>query len=120
MTPSPAIEIRFEEMSPSDVVLLRTRNSTYEFTVEDPRLCQGAIRGGVFGECPAAATLIEPRALVTGSHLRFRIDYSLKSVMMTTSAIIGIEVRRKFIPPLESARVRPTGELAARFIEPAA
>ena len=120
MTTSPALEVNFDDLRPSDILLFRTRNSTYEFVVEDTLLRQGVIKGGVFGECPAAATLIEPQALVTSTHLRFRIDYSLKSVMMTTSPIIDIEVRRRLIPAPDSAHLRPTGTPAQRFTEPAA
>jgi hypothetical protein len=107
MKPNPESEVLTDELNVADAVRLQTRNSVYLFTLTNPAARQGMLTGGVFGNSPAEATIIDPLSIRNGLKVRFRIDYSLKSIMMSTSPVIHFEIIR-------SSAADPRAVIAAR------
>jgi hypothetical protein len=49
----------FEEFEASDKVIIRTKNSLYRFSIDNPAQRQGVLTGGRLGDNPRQAMLIE-------------------------------------------------------------
>jgi hypothetical protein len=52
-------DIMFNEFESSDKVIIKTKNSLYRFSIENPSERQGVLTGGKFGDSPRRAVLIE-------------------------------------------------------------
>lgn len=71
----------------SDVLLIHTRNSVYEFFMIDPVRAYGLLKGGAIGRCAKAAFICHPTFLSAGSKARLLIETSTGARYITTSTI---------------------------------
>lgn len=54
----PAAGIELDQINEADCILIRTRNSEYQFSLIDPVGRRGVLSGGEFGDDPHDATLV--------------------------------------------------------------
>src|SRR5215213_4660217 len=52
------MEINFEEVKPSDEISIKTENSLYSFSVEEPEQRKGILTGGTLGNQRREAVLV--------------------------------------------------------------
>jgi hypothetical protein len=97
-------DIMFNEFETSDKVLIRTRNSVYRFSIDDPKGRQGRLAGGRFGDDPRQAVLVESMVeegggmwgdvsgLKVGARALFFLQSPAGIERVVTSEILGLTV----------------------------
>jgi hypothetical protein len=103
---SMAGSIALDNLSADDRLIIRTKNSSYKFSVINPGQRQGMLSGGRLGDNPRSAVLIEcladdaeseavsARVLKVGSRALFYLMSARGVERVITSAITDIEVTR--------------------------
>jgi hypothetical protein len=96
--------IAFDDMRPNDRIVIKTRNSEYQFSVSDPVNHKGMLSGGALGENPREAFLVESLSsedgagmrdfdgLKTGGRALFYLSSGPRIERVTTSKISGLTV----------------------------
>lgn len=96
-----------DNLSADDRVVIRTKNSSYNFLVINPAHRQGMLSGGKLGDSPRSAVLIEclsddkentaagPRVLKPGSRALFYLMSARGIERVVTSVIIEVEVAKR-------------------------
>ncbi len=94
--------ISFGDMRPNDRIVIKTRNSEYQFSVCDPGNHKGMLSGGKLGAEPREAFLIESLSrdeygvvrdfdgLETGGQALFYLSSGHRIERVTTSKISGL------------------------------
>ena len=89
------MEIRSGEISTgirvSDVLMIHTHNSVYEFFVIDPVRAYGLVKGGAIGNRALAAFICHPTTLQPGLKARLLIETARGARYITTSTIKAVE-----------------------------
>ena len=100
------MSVAFDELSPKDKVVIRTRNSTYRFLITDPAKRRGVLTGGSLCTNTRDAVLSESFALDengkressyhlrTGARILFYLSSTTGVERMATSVIEEIAVIR--------------------------
>ena len=100
----PGSAISFDNIDKNDKVLIKTRNSEYQFEVADPVSHKGMLSGGTSGEGPREAFLIESlgrgedgtlrdfRGLRTGARALFYLSSGHRIERVTTSKISSLRL----------------------------
>ncbi|HQU86165.1 MAG TPA: hypothetical protein PKY59_23760 [Pyrinomonadaceae bacterium] len=83
--------ISFNRLYDGDTLILRTQNSTYQFTLLDITTRRGVLRGNSFGNQSFTAVLLNPFELFTGANIRFQIQTAEGLVYMTTSPLNSLQ-----------------------------
>lgn len=98
----PGSAITFDDMRPNDKIVIKTRNSEYQFFVSDPVNHKGMLSGGALGENPREAFLVESLSsedggviqdfggLKTGGRALFYLSSGPRVERVTTSKISGL------------------------------
>lgn len=99
--------VALDNLSADDRVVIRTKNSSYNFLVINPAHRQGMLSGGKLGDSPRSAVLIEclsddkentaagPRVLKPGSRALFYLMSARGIERVVTSVIIEVEVAKR-------------------------
>ena len=74
----------------SDILLIHTRHSLYEFFVIDPVKVYGMVKGGVLGTCASEGFLCLPLSLAVGSRAELLVESAKGARFVTTSPITGV------------------------------
>jgi hypothetical protein len=100
----PGAAITFDDMRPNDKIVIKTRNSEYQFSVSDPVNHKGMLSGGALGENPREAFLVESLSsedggviqdfdgLKTGGRALFYLSSGPRIERVTTSKISGLRL----------------------------
>lgn len=83
-------EISFDAIRTDDVLLIRTLNGLYRFSVSDSVRRYGTLIGGVFKDRPVDGYLCRIQSLKQGSRAHFMVRAEDRLRFITTSIIIEL------------------------------
>lgn len=84
--------ISYNRLYNGDSLILRTLNSTYQFTLTDISAKRGILSGGAIRGTAVTAVLLNHFELFTGAQIRFQIPSSGDCIYMTTSEIKSMQL----------------------------
>lgn len=87
-----AARISYNRLYNGDTLILRTSNSTYQFTLTDISAKKGVLSGGAIRGTAVTAILLNHFELLTGARIRFQIPSSGDCIYMTTSEIKSLQL----------------------------
>ncbi len=100
------MELAFNELTESDMILIRTQNSEYTFAITDAEGRRGILSGGSLGDGGRDANLVgalpesgsaivgDTSKLETGSRALFYLSARKGIERLITSVITGIKLRK--------------------------
>lgn len=83
-------EMFFDDIDTTDVLLIRTLNSLYRFSITDPATRCGVLIGGDFGDCPTSALLCGTSELRVGRCALFFVESGDQYKLLKTSMITDL------------------------------
>lgn len=84
--------VSYNRLYNGDTLILRTLNSTYQFTLTDISAKRGILRGGAIRGTAVTAILLNHFELFTGAHIQFQILSAGDCIYMKTSEIKSLQL----------------------------